>query len=216
MSEQVVLKAEIRSEKGKQVAKRLRVVGRLPAVVYGGTAGPLACSVEKKALETVLHTHGRNAIINLDTGDQIQSTIVKELQQDYLRGSMIHVDFHRIDLTQKIIVEVLVESEGIPTGVRNEGGILEQMLHHIELECLPSDIPERIMINVSALAVGDNLHVSDITLDNPGHTIVTDGERTVFTLVAPAVQRDSETEDDTPVSTEPEVIERGKKEEDEA
>ncbi|MBT5828977.1 MAG: 50S ribosomal protein L25, partial [Candidatus Latescibacteria bacterium] len=115
MSDQVVLKAEVRSESGKQAAKRLRSAGQLPAVVYGAKADPISCSVDVKALETLLHKHGRNAIINLDTGDQTQSTIVKELQQGYLRGDMIHVDFHRIDLTQKIIVDVMVDSDGIPT-----------------------------------------------------------------------------------------------------
>jgi len=217
MSDQVVLKAEIRSEAGKQAAKRLRAAGRLPAVVYGDKAGSIACSVDVKALETVLHEHGRNAIINLDTGDETQSTIVKELQQDYLRGDMIHVDFHRIDLTQKIVVEVLVESNGIPTGVRNDGGILEQMLHHIELECLPTEIPERVVVDVAALGVGDSLHVSDLTLENPENTIVTDGERTVFAVAAPAVQLTAEEEEveETEEMQEPELIERGKKDDDE-
>jgi len=215
MSEQVVLKAEVRSGVGKQVAKRLRAVGKLPAVVYGAKVDPIACSVDAKALETALHKHGRNAIINLETGGQTQSTIVKELQQDFLRGNMIHVDFHCIDLTEKIVVEVMVDSAGIPNGVRNDGGILEQMLHHIELECLPAEIPERIVVDVSALEIGDSLHVSDITLENPEHTIVTDAERTVFALAAPTVVRDDDEEEAEEEMTEPEVIERGKKDEDE-
>ncbi|MGA1199551.1 MAG: 50S ribosomal protein L25 [Candidatus Latescibacterota bacterium] len=217
MSEQVMLKAEIRSGVGKQVAKRLRAAGKLPAVVYGAKVAPIACSVDAKALEAALHKHGRNAIINLETGDQTQSTIVKELQQDFLRGNMIHVDFHCIDLTHKIVVEVMVESAGIPNGVRNEGGILEQMLHHIELECLPTEIPERVVVDVSALGIGDSLHVSDITLENPEHTIITDAERTVFALAAPTVVRDTDGEESESAITEPEVIERGKKDdEDEA
>lgn len=217
MSDQVALKAEVRTEVGKQFAKRLRAAGQLPAVVYGANIESIACSVDAKALESLLHEHGRNAIINLETGDQTQSTIVKELQQDFLRGNMIHVDFHRIDLTQKIVVEVLVEPAGVPTGVRNEGGILEQMLHHIELECLPTDIPERITIDVSGLEVGDNLHVSDITLENPENTIVTDEERTVFSVAAPTVSSDTDDEEteETEEMQEPEVIERGKKDEDE-
>ena len=215
MSDQVVLKAEVRSGVGKQFAKRLRATGKLPAVVYGAKVAPIACSVDAKALEGVLHKHGRNAIINLEADGQTQSTIVKELQQDFLRGHMIHVDFHCIDLTQKIVVEVMVESEGTPSGVRNDGGILEQMLHHIELECLPTEIPDRIVMDVSALEIGDSLHVSDITLENPEHTIVTDGERTVFALAAPTVVPDDDAEESEEEITEPEVIERGKKDEDE-
>lgn len=217
MSDQVLLKAEVRTEVGKQVAKRLRAAGKLPAVVYGEKLEPLACTVDAKALETLLHEHGRNAIINLDTGNQTQSTIVKEFQQDYLRGDMLHVDFHRIDLTQKIIVEVLVESEGIPAGVRNDGGILEQMLHHLELECLPTEIPERVVINVAALEVGDSLHVSDITLENSEHTIITDAERTVFAVAAPTLPQDEDEleEGAEEEMQEPELIERGKKDDDE-
>ena len=221
MSDQAVLKAEVRSGVGKQVAKRLRAEGKLPAVVYGAKSESVACSVDAKTLESVLHSHGRNAIINLRTGDITQSTIVKELQHDYLRGNILHVDFHRIDLTQKIVVEVMVESEGIPTGVRNEGGILEQMLHHVEIECLPTEIPERIFLDVTELAVGDTFHVSDITLENPAHFIVTDGERTLFSLAAPSVlhtaeEEEAEAEAEAAVGLqEPEVIERGKKEEEE-
>ena len=217
MSDQVVLKAEVRTEVGKQIAKRLRAAGQLPAVVYGAKTESIACSVDAKALESLLHEHGRNAIINLETNGQTQSTIVKELQQDFLRGDMLHVDFHCIDLTQKIVVEVLVESVGIPNGVRNEGGILEQMLHHIELECLPTEIPERITIDVSGLEVGDNLHVSDITLENPENTIVTDEERTIFSVAAPTLVSDEDDEEaeETEEMQEPEVIERGKKDEDE-
>lgn len=211
MADPVVLKAELRTEVGKQVAKRLRAVGKLPAVVYGENADPIACTVEAKALENLLHAHGRNAIINLDTGEQTQSTIVKDLQQDYLRGDMIHVDFHRIDLTHKIVVEVLVESVGTPVGVREEDGILEQMLYHLEVECLPTEIPDRIEIDVSALAIGESLHVSDITLENPDHTIITDEERTIFAVAAPTVVSDDDEDGDgEDEMQEPEVIGRGK------
>lgn len=220
MADQIVLKADQRTGSGKKIAKQLRSTGQLPAVVYGEKEAPITCAVDERALTDVLHAHGRNAIITLETSDKSQSTIVKELQQHPVRGNILHVDFHRIDLTRKIIVEVPVDSHGIPFGVRNDGGILEHMLHHIEIECLPTDIPEHIEIDVSELGVGDSLHVSDITVDDK-LTIITDGERTVFSLAAPTVRgedEEEEVEDELAAEDEmqePEVIERGKRDEDE-
>ena len=221
MADLIVLKAERRTDSGKQVAKRLRLAGQLPAVVYGEKEAPIACAVDERALTDVLHSHGRNAIIILETGDKSQSTIVKEIQHHPVRGNILHVDFHRIDLTHKIVVEVPVDSQGTPIGVRNDGGILEHMLHHIEIECLPTGIPEHIEVDVSELGVGDSLHVSDIVLDNAELTIVTDGERTVFALAAPTLRgedEEEEAEDELLAEDEmqePEVIERGKRDEDE-
>lgn len=220
MSDQVTLKADVRTSRGKKVAKRLRNEGQLPAVVYGENDAPIACSVDQRTLADLLHSHGRNAIITLEAGDQSQSTIVKDIQQHPLRGDILHVDFHRIDLTRKIVVEVPVETVGTPVGVRNDGGILEHMLYDLEIECLPTDIPEQITIDVSELGVGDSLHVSDINLDNDALTIITDGDRTVFAVAAPTVVAVDEEEEGELVGEEdamqePEVIERGKRDDEE-
>lgn len=215
MSDQVTLTAERRTVVGKKV-KRLRLTGQLPAVVYGEKIDPIACTVNSKALEKVLHSHGRNAIIRLDTGDSTQSTIIKDIQHHPVRGNITHIDFHRIDLTHTIVVDVPIEAVGIPEGVRNSGGMLEQMLHSLEIECLPMEIPEQVKVDVSGLGIGDSIHVSDIKLENASHVIISEGERAIFVVAAPAVAK--ETDGTEPVViAEPEVIERGKKEdEDEA
>lgn len=216
MSDQVVLTAELRSGVGKQVAKRLRTAGKLPAVVYGENRDPISCAVDSRSLVDILQSHGRNAIIALAAGDTTQSTIIKDIQHHPLRGNITHVDFHRIDLARRIVVEVSIEAQGIPAGVRTDGGILEHMLHHLEVECLPMEIPDRVMVDVSALGVGDSLHVSDIKLENPAHIIITDPERAVFAVAAPAVAKEGEEEvEEEEMITEPEVIERGKKDEEE-
>lgn len=215
MSDRVMLTAEVRSIAGKQVAKRLRSAGKLPAVVYGENLDPVSCAVDSRSLEAILHSHGRNAIIALAAGDTTQSTIIKDIQHHPLRGNIVHVDFHRIDLTRKIVVEVPIEAQGIPAGVRADGGMLEHMLHHLEVECLPMEIPNRVLVDVSALGVGDSLHVSDIKLENPAHLIITDPDRAVFSVAAPAVEKEGEEAVEEEVITEPEVIERGKKEEEE-
>ncbi len=214
MSDQVSLSADVRTGAGKKVAKQLRYRGQLPAVVYGEDAASVACSVDQRALSDLLKAHGRNAIISLSAGDAIQSTIIKDIQYHPVRREILHVDFHRIDLTRKIVVEVSVQAQGIPAGVRNDEGILEQMLHDIEIECLPTDIPDNIVIDVSEMEIGDSVHVADIVPQGDDLSIVTDSDRTVFAVAAPSVIVEKEEEDEDELVAddemqEPELIERG-------
>jgi large subunit ribosomal protein L25 len=218
MSDQVSLNVDVRTEAGKKVAKRLRYRGQLPAVVYGENAASVACSVDYRTLSDLLKAHGRNAIISLSAGDTSQSTIIKDIQYHPVLGEILHVDFHRIDLTRKIVVEVPIHATGSAVGVRIGEGILEQMLHELEVECLPVDIPDNVAINVSDLEIGDSLHVSDIVLSGDEMTIVTDDDRTVFAVAAPALIVEEEEEEEDELGEEgeegeemqePELIERG-------
>ena len=223
MADTAVLQADPRTEVGKQAAKHLRQAGRLPAVVYGEKGPPMTCSVNLKALETILHTHGRNAIVSLELGNGgngSDTTLIKEVQHHPVWGDILHVDFHRISLTEKIVVEVSVEAVGIPVGVRNDGGILEHMLYRIEVECLPTEIPDRIQVDVSELNIGDTIHVEDFAAEGDAR-IVTEGDRSAFVVVPPSVKQEEEEEEGEEEAIdvaeeemqEPEVIERGKREE---
>ena len=224
MSDQISLKVDVRTESGKKFAKHLRYRGQLPAVVYGENAASVACSVDYRALSDLLKAHGRNAIISLSAGDASQSTIIKDIQYHPVRGEMLHVDFHRIDLARKIVVEVPLHATGSAVGVRIGEGILEQMLHELEVECLPTDIPDHIEVDVSDLDIGDSLHVSDIVLDGDDLSIVTDIDRAVFAVAAPAlVIEEEEVEDEEGMVAEgeegeemqePELIERGRRRDD--
>ena len=225
MSDQVSLNADVRTESGKKFAKRLRYRGQLPAIVYGEDVASVACSVDYRALSDLLKAHGRNAIISLNAGDASQSTIIKDIQYHPVRGEMLHVDFHRIDLARKIVVEVPLHATGSAVGVRIGEGILEQMLHELEVECLPTDIPDHIEIDVSDLDIGDSLHVSDIVVDGDDLSIVTDIDRTVFAVAAPALvlEEEEEVEDEEGMVAEgeegeemqePELIERGRRRDD--
>ena len=225
MSDQISLKVDVRTESGKKFAKRLRYRGQLPAIVYGENAASVACSVDYRALSDLLKAHGRNAIISLSAGDASQSTIIKDIQYHPVRGEMLHVDFHRIDLARKIVVEVPIHATGSAVGVRIGEGILEQMLHELEVECLPTDIPDHIEVDVSDLDIGDSLHVSDIVLDGDDLAIVTDIERAVFAVAAPALvlEEEEEVEDEEGMVAEgeegeemqePELIERGRRRDD--
>ena len=221
MADNVVLKADRRTQVGKQAVKHLRLKGRLPAVVYGEKQDPIVCSVDRKELEVILHDQGRNALVSLDLPDgQSQDTmIIKEIQHHPLKGEMQHVDFHRISLTEKIIVEVAVEAEGNPVGVRTEGGILEHMLYEVEVECLPTDIPDKVVFDVTEMSIGDSIHVSDLVVEG-NVEIVTESDRSVFVVVPPAVAQVAEDEEEEEAleeeeMQEPEVIERGKRDEEE-
>ena len=222
MAENTQLQAESRSSKGKEMAKRLRGQGLLPAVVYGEKVAPTACSVNRKQLEGILHEHGRNVILSLVVeGGDPQNTIIKEIQHHPLRGEILHVDFQRISLTTKIVVEVPVVAEGVPAGVRTDGGILEHMLHSVEVECLPAEIPDKIEIDVSQMHIGDSIHVSDFQIEG-NVEIVTEGDRSVFVVVPPTVVKTVEEEEEEELvgeedeeMQEPEVIERGKRDEEE-
>lgn len=218
----VSLQAEVRKGTGKGEAKRIRRTGRIPAVVYGDRSAAVTCSVDAKALSTVLHEHGRNTLLSLIVGngeEQSEDTaIVKELQHHPVDGHLLHVDFYRISLSQKIVVEVRVESEGIPAGVRTESGILEQLLHQVEVSCLPADIPDRITFDVTDLDIGDSVHVSDLSVLGDVE-IVTEGDRSVFVVVPPTISQVEEEEEEAleeeEEMQEPEVIERGKRDEEE-
>lgn len=221
MADNVVLKADRRTQVGKQAVKHLRLKGRLPAVVYGEKQDPIVCSVDRKELEVILQDQGRNALVSLDLPDgQAQdTTIIKEIQHHPLKGEMQHVDFHRISLTEKIIVEVAVEAEGNPVGVRTEGGILEHMLYEVEVECLPTDIPDKVVFDVTEMSIGDTIHVSDLVVEG-NVEIVTESDRSVFVVVPPAVAQVAEDEEEEEAleeeeMQEPEVIERGKRDEEE-
>jgi len=215
---QIALKGEHRTGLGKQVAKHLRRSGLLPAVVYGVGEAPIPIAVKMREMETLLHTSGRNAIVNLtldgeENGGRI--TLMKEIQHHPIDGGLLHVDFQHISLTQKIRREVPVVAVGIPVGVRSEGGILEHSLHTVEVECLPAEIPEKIEVDVTGLGINKSLHIRDLM--GVDSRIVTDPERLVFLVVPPTVIKEA-VPGEAPVAEEevkePELsVERGKKEE---
>ncbi len=216
MSDTAVLEAKPRSTAGKQTSKQLRTVGSVPAVVYGSEIDSVKCSVDQKAFKALINGFGRNAIVSLKVaGGQDYETIVKDIQHHPVSWDVLHVDFHRISMTQRLVVDVLIHPEGIPLGVRNDDGILEQMLHSVEVECLPTNIPKTMVFDVTELEIGDTIHVSDLGTPE-GATIVTEGDRSVFALIPPSVRKEDEEDEEgdevlEDESAEPEVIERGKK-----
>lgn len=214
---QIPLTAALRKELGKEANKRLRETGFIPAVVYRHGRETVPLKVSRQDLHHILRTeHGENAVISLTvTGDSKKQkerlVMVKEIQQEPIHGNILHVDFHEISLTEKLKVNIPVEAKGEPVGVKQDGGVLEHTLREVEAECLPTEIPERLEIDVSALKIGDSLRVRDLTVP-PAVKILSDADLTLFTVKPPHVEKVEEVVPEE-VVTEPEVIKQKKEEE---
>ncbi|MBW1982333.1 MAG: 50S ribosomal protein L25/general stress protein Ctc [Deltaproteobacteria bacterium] len=187
--ETVTLNAKLRTATGKGVARALRRQGLIPAVFYGGEQGPVSLQVKKAELEKLLTTGTReNVLIDLtiDNGDGSNSrpAMIKEIQYDPVKRSILHVDFYAISMDRKIIIEVPIILHGEPAGLA-EGGILQQVTRTLQISCLPGRIPESLELDVTHLNIGDSLHVSD--LDPPeGVELLEEEQLTVVTVAAPA------------------------------
>ncbi|MGB2601369.1 MAG: 50S ribosomal protein L25 [Candidatus Omnitrophota bacterium] len=217
--EKIILKAEERESTGKDVCKQLRRDGKIPAVVYKEGKKALSVQVESKDLWHALHTDaGENAIITMDiSGDKAtkKTVIVQETQHDPLNDKFLHVDFHEISMKEALKVKVPIHLKGEAIGVTEESGILNQIIWEIEVECLPTSIPERIEIIVEELKIGDAVHIQEVTPPE-GVKILGDPEDVVVTVTPPQAEEEEEAvEGEEEAGAEPELIQKGKKEEEE-
>lgn len=192
--ERVALKAQVRDSVGKGAARSLRRSGLVPAVVYGRGLEPRAVAVEARALSAALHTQaGRNVLIDLDLshgeGSGPTTVVIKDTQRDLFRHQLIHVDFHAISLTDTIEMRVPVVLKGAARGV-SEGGIIEHHLREVLVECLPTQIPDQIELDVADLLVGRSLHASDLKVPE-GVALLTAPDEVVVTIVAPRVHEEA-------------------------
>jgi len=212
----LALKSERRSDVGKGVARKLRMTGRIPAVYYGRGEAPIPLVVGLKELEEVIHSaEGSNVIVDLRVGGDAspeRKALIREIQRDPVGGTILHLDLMHISLTEQIIVEVPIVLLGTPTGVKDGGGILEHLLREVEVECLPTDIPSKLEIDVSALNIGDSLHVSDLKADRV--TIKTDATRAIAAVVPPTILEEVKPAEEAVVA-EPELVKDKKDEEEE-
>ena len=161
-----VLGAETRTETGKGAGRRLRAAGRIPAVLYGKGVENQSLSVDPKALNTLLHASGAglNTLIDLEVGGKSRQVLLKALQREPVGGGFVHADFFQVDLTARVTVSVPIHIVGTPKGVALDGGILDLPVREVDVECLPNAIPDQIDIDVSALEIGDSIHVNELTL----------------------------------------------------
>ncbi len=192
--DQLTLSAEPRTESGSRPARRMRRDGRIPAVVYGREVEATPVSVDARELYAALHTEaGLNALINLQVDGTEILTVARELQRHPVRGEVMHLDFVNISLTEAIEAEVGIDFEGTPRGVVDDGGVMELVRNSVMLEALPTNIPQVITIDVSALQIGDSLKISDLP-EMEGVTYIDDPEATIVTVLAPRLPEEEEPE----------------------
>lgn len=190
------LKAKKRTSLGSAVSRRLRRTGEVPATVYGRGSEAASVSVDARELYSALHTEaGLNAVINLDVDGEKVTTLAREVQRDPVRGDIIHLDFIRISLTETVNAEVSVEYEGVPVGVRDDGGIIETIQATVNIEALAGDIPSSISIDINEMTIGDVLRVSDLPRLE-GVTYLDDEESGLVTVSVPAAVVSEAVEDE--------------------
>lgn len=194
--------AKKRNQEGSNNARRLRGAGRLPGVVYGADKDPVSVAVDVHDFEQILHHHASESmIINIAVeGEGDMSVLVKDVQHHPVTSELVHVDFMRVEADRPIHVDIEIELVGDAAGVKI-GGLLDQVMHTIGVECLPADLVEKFEVNVSELAIGQSLHVSDLNL-GAKYKVLVDPAAIVVSVSGPTVEAEAEGE----ASAEPEVI----------
>jgi len=200
----------------KNAARRVRAKGKVPAVVYGAAQPAVAVEVDPKQIQKILHSEsGHNSIFDLDVSGSTAKVMIVDWQYEPIKGKLIHIDFKRIALDKPIRVEVPIQLTGIAEGVKTQGGILDQMLREVEIECLPGDIPANIQLDVTSLVFGTVLRVSD--LPHAGKLRFITSEDTPVAHItavkeeaAPAPEAEAAAAAAAPA--EPEVVKKGKQE----
>ncbi len=219
---EVILDVNERKEKGTRVSRRLRSSGTIPAILYGAKQTPISLGIPAKDFNRVIHSGaGANVVLTLKFSgakNEGKTAIIKEIPRDPVSHNVVHIDLLASSLKDKITVNVPVMVTGLAPGIK-EGGILEYVQREIEIECLPTQIPENIMVDVSSLNINESIHVRDLKLTEDTIKILTPADRMLVSIVPPTVL-----EEPTPAvaegapeavaaSAEPEVIKKGKKEE---
>ena len=212
--EEIFLEAELRDGAGRAKAKDLRDSGYLPSVVYFHGKDALSIKIKRSALLKLVHQHRlESTIINLKVKDDKKANgrpcIVKEIQYHPVREDIIHIDFNEISLTESIKVNVPIQVKGEAVGVKQEGGSLEHLLWEVEVECLPTSIPKNIEVDISALKMGEAIHIKDIIFP-PGIKPLNDQTAIVLHVVAPMKEEAPAEAVEGETKAEPEVIKEKK------
>jgi large subunit ribosomal protein L25 len=214
MAKAIQLKANPRSVAGTVEAKKARKAGLVPAVIYGRhLANPQNLQLDARELKAALgKTTGEHVLVDLEiVGSGKTLALIQDVQHHALKRHIMHLDFHALRADEKMHTTVPVIAFGEASGVKNLGGILEQLLRSIQVECLPKDLPESIVVDVSALEIGDAIHIKDLPLP-AGVTALGNPDISVLHIAAPAVEEAAATVTDAAAATEPEVIKEKKPE----
>jgi large subunit ribosomal protein L25 len=214
--------AEVRTSRGKNEARRTRRAGNIPAVIYGSFQKPVSIAVNPRDIGKIIHSNtGYNTIFNLVIqGGETTPVMLVDRQVDPVKGTLLHADFKRIDLAKRLRVSIPVHTVGEAAGVKVQGGLLEVITRAIEIECLPDEIPEGFTVDVTELMIGQAKRASDVALTGSmklvssadtviAHAVALRAEE----VAAPAAEAAAVTPEAGATPAEPEVIKKGKKEE---
>lgn len=205
--ERFALQSEMRNDTGKGIARKLRMAGRLPAVLYGRKEAPLGLSLAEVDMRNILRKHPDSAIVDLTIADgSALNAVIRDVQRHPASGRLLHVDLQRISLTEKIRVEVHVHVTGTPDGVKNQGGILEHGTRSVNVTCLPTEIPGEITVDVSALRIHDSLRIRDIVAAYPNVEFLDDLDATLANVIPPVVETVAAEAAPEAAAAEPELI----------
>src|SRR5512147_1183106 len=211
--------AESRAETGKNSNRRLRSRGMIPGVLYAAGKDAVAVAVSPHEIGAILKSaSGENTLFDLELGGSRRKVILKEYQREPLRGRLLHADFYEVALDKVITVKVHVELEGVPVGVKLQGGIVDFVTRELEVECLPADIPAKIAVDIAHLELGKHLRVSDLKLGDKVKVLV-EPDVVVAHVVLPraevaaeAAPAEAAPTEEAAAGAEPEVIKKGKAE----
>jgi large subunit ribosomal protein L25 len=213
---EIIVSAQNRTEKGKNVNRRLRAQGLIPGVLYGAKKDAVPVAVSPKEIGSILRSaSGENTLFDLDLGGSRRKVILKEFQVEPIKGRLLHADFYEVALDKTLQVDVHVEVHGVPVGVKVQGGVLDIVTRELRVECLPADIPEKFTVDVSDLEMGKHIRVSDLKIPE-NVKVLTHSDVVVVHVVAPraeeevaAVAAEAVPAEGAAVA-EPEVIKKGK------
>lgn len=211
----VALKAYPRSQVQRAEVKKLRSTGRVPATIYGRLAKPQNLEVNSKEFADLLnHSVSENLLVDLSVENDARSkrlALVQEIQHHPLDGKVLHVDFHEVAENEKVTVQVPVETTGEATGVKTGGGVLEHVLFKLKVRCLPKDLPEQIVVDVTSLEIGKSFHISDIKAPE-GVEILGDKHITVVAVAAPRAEEEVAATEAAPAAGDVEMTKEKKEE----
>lgn len=207
MRKDITIAAEGRVSRGKNEARRLRVSGRAPAIIYGTGRDPVAVAISPKEVNKILlSSTGHNSIFDVAVdGGAPEPVMIVDWSYEPVKGNLLHIDMQRIDLTKRIKVKIPVHVHGEPKGVKQQGGLLDVVTREVEVECLPDDIPADFSLEIATLEINQAIRASDLPMTNSMKLIMAP-DAVIVHIVAPKIDPDA-----AAAAAEPEVIKKGKK-----
>ena len=211
------LKATTREGNGTGVARKLRAAGQVPGIIYGHGRAPLSLAINQREVDRLLsQIAAGSTVIELDVDGKMSRTLIREIQRHPVRRQLLHIDFQELVAGEKVTVNVPLRFTGVPDGVRNAGGILEETMHRLHIRVDPSQIPDRIEVDVTSLTIGHSFHVRDVALPE-GVTVLDDKDATICVVTAPKAEAEptpAAAEGEVPAAAaEPELIRKPKADE---